>query len=42
LWLVCLIWKRDKTAQPYETVKVDVIVKQKSPKIAPREKWDEI
>ena len=28
LWLVCLIWKRDITVKPYETVKVDVTVKK--------------
>jgi hypothetical protein len=35
LWLVCLIWKRDITVKSYETVKVDVTVKQKSPKQLP-------
>jgi len=42
LWLVCLIWKRGITVKPYETVKVDVTVKQKSKKTAPMEKWREI
>jgi hypothetical protein len=36
LWLACLIWKRDKTVKPYETVTVDVTVKQKSPKNSSR------